>query len=102
MEALGHNVDLVVVGFPYRLGLWRTGKDGATPVDKGDVRRAKFGFRGLTGVASIVARHELMTGTDAENGDVQFEEGGTVAQLTAEADAGSAAGEDQAIQRPQF
>ena len=72
MEALGHNVDLVVVGFPYRLGLWRTGKDGATPVDQGDVRRAKFGFRGLTSVASVVARHELMTGTDAENGDVQL------------------------------
>lgn len=102
METLGHHVHLVVVGFPHRLGLWRTGKDGTPSIDQRDVCCAEFWFWSLPGVASVVARHELMTGADAEDRDIQFEECGAVAQLTAETNAGCTAGEDQAIQCPKF
>ena len=42
-----------------------------------------------------------MSGADAEDEDVQFEERSAIA-FTAEANAGRAAGEDRAVQRPQF
>ena len=45
MESFGNHVNFIVMGFPYRLGFWRTGKDGASAVHQGDVRRAELGFR---------------------------------------------------------
>ena len=49
-----------------------------------------------------MARHELMPGANAEDGDVQFEERRTVAQLATEADAGCTARQDQPVQLTQF
>ena len=96
-EPRGRFCDLVVVALPHRLLLRRALEQPPAAIHQGDGGSAELGLWRLGGLAPVESRHELVSGADPENRDIEPHEGTAVTQLARQAHSGGTPREDQPV-----